>query len=183
MIPLCVLPSSKVRAFLVGKTHLTWGSCDLLHEKVRKYFPGFMTSFNVKRTREDQRDLPASAIFPNSFSLKYSITQGTIFQGSMLNWTPPVGMKIIIPASQGWNEIVYINGIKQCVAHKEHSLNVCYKDIFITARLCVRAYIFICLFCFVYLPFSKFFYSKLREYQEKNCFPIKQKNLYIKKIE
>ena len=35
---------------------------------------------------EGQSDLPVSAVFSNSFSLKYSICQGAIFWGSM-SWT------------------------------------------------------------------------------------------------
>lgn len=39
------------------------------------------TSFQRKE-REDQRKLPASAIFSNSFHLKCSVRQGAMFEGS-----------------------------------------------------------------------------------------------------
>ena len=66
--------SNKLPFPLVQGGQFTWGSYELLQER---------------SVGEGQSELPASAIFSDSFSLTYSIYQHAVFGGSLF-WTLPV---------------------------------------------------------------------------------------------
>lgn len=71
----------------IEKVSLTWGPSDLLEEKVRSFFLGFMTRFSGEGKGKGQSELSASVISNYSFTLKCLICQGAVFWGGV-TWTP-----------------------------------------------------------------------------------------------